>query len=57
MDYVAVYFSSKTLPKIESRPTYDSLKQLKKMIKANASSVVSDLGGGSQGHLGLVILE
>ena len=55
MDYVAVYFPFTTLPKIENRPTYDSMKKLRKMIKTNASSVVLDLGGGSHGHLGLVI--
>ena len=57
VSYVAAYFPFKTLQKIESRPTFDSLKKLKKMIKANASSVVSNLCGGSHGHLGLVIPE
>ena len=57
MDFVAAYFPFKTLPHIENRLTQDSLKKLKKMIKANASLVVSDLGGSSHGHLGLVIPE
>ena len=47
MDYVAAYLNFKTLPNIENRPTYNSLKKLRKMIKANALAVVSDLGGGS----------
>ena len=57
VDYVAAFFSFKTPEKTESRPTFDSLKKLKKMIKANASSVASNLGGGSHSHLDLVIPE
>ena len=57
MGYVAAYFPFKILPKIENRLTYESLKKLKKMIKVNSSLVVSNLGGGSRGHLGLVIPE
>ena len=49
VDYVAAYFSSK----IENILTYDILKNLKKMIKANAFSVVKNLGGDSHNHLGL----
>ena len=37
------------------RPTYNALKTLKKMIKANASSVISNLGGGLHSHLRLVV--
>ena len=33
---------------------YDTLKTLK-MIKTNASSVISNLGGGQHGHRGLVV--
>ena len=55
VDYVAAYFPFETLPKIKGKLTYDSMKQLKKMIKANASSVVSNLGDDSHSHLGLVI--
>ena len=55
IDCIAAYFPYKSLNKIIERPTYDSLKTLKKMVKANASFVISDTGGGQQGHLGLVI--
>ena len=45
VDYVSSYFPHKTLPKIDSRPAYDTLKKLKKIVKADAL----------HGHLGLVI--
>ena len=43
------------LPKIEGPPTYDSLAQLKDLIKANATSVTSTRGGGTHGYLGIVL--
>ena len=55
IDCVSLYFPHKIIEKTESRPTYDTLKKLQNMIKANASSVISDLGGGAHGHLGLVL--
>jgi hypothetical protein len=41
--------------KIIGKPNYHSLHELKKAIKANASSVASPLGGGSHGYLGAVL--
>ena len=55
IDYIAAYFPYKIFNKITERPTYDSLKTFKIMVKANASSVISNLGGAQHGHLGLVI--
>jgi hypothetical protein len=37
-----------------SDPNYESLAKLEKEVKANDKSVPSTLGGGNQGHLGLV---
>ena len=50
-----ITFEKPVLTKIRGEPTYESLKLLKKEIKRNAQSVPSDLGGGANGHLGLVI--
>ena len=44
-----------TLTKITGDPTYTRLAKIERKCKANAKSVRSDLGGGAQGHLGLVI--
>ena len=48
------YFQFPTLTKISGDPTYESLAKLTKECKANGKSVPSGLGGGRQGHLGLV---
>ena len=51
IDYVSSYFPHKVLPRIETRPTNNT------MIKANPYSVILNLGGGTHGYLGLVIPE
>ena len=43
--------------KIEGEPSYTTLTQLEKELKANASTVDSDLGGGDHGYLGLVLSD
>jgi hypothetical protein len=55
IDYVSTYFEFRTLTKIHGEPTYESLKSMTNQLKANACSVTSDLGGGSHGHLGLIM--
>jgi len=54
-DYASAIFEFPTLDKIHGEPTYTTLKTLKKQLKANGMSVLSDLGGGQFGHLGLVL--
>jgi hypothetical protein len=53
-NYRETYFQHPTLTKISGDPTYTSLAKLEREIKANGKSVPSTLGGGTQGHLGLV---
>jgi hypothetical protein len=48
------FFQFPTLTKIHGDPTYASLAKLTKECKANGKSVPTTLGGGLQGHLGLV---
>ena len=48
-------FEYPDLTPIDGTPTFNTLQQLIREIKANAMSVHSNLGGGSSGHLGLVI--
>ena len=57
VDYVASYFKYKTPTPIQGTPTYKALKRLKAELRANASSVECDLGGGNHGYLGLVLSE
>jgi hypothetical protein len=54
INYRENYFQHPSLTKIIGDPTYTSLAKLEKECKANGKSVRSTLGGGNQGHLGLV---
>ena len=53
-NYIETFFRHPMLTNIAGDPTYTSLAKIQHECKANAKSVRSDLGGGSQGHLGLV---
>ena len=55
IDYAASYFKYKTPTPIQGTPTNKTLKRLKTELRANASSVECDLGGGDHGYLGLVL--
>ena len=53
-DYTTL-FEYATLPKIHGEPDYEQLKNIKDKLKTNATKILSDLGGGRFGHLGLVL--
>ena len=57
VDYAGSYFKYKTPTPIQGTPTHKSLKRLKAELRANASSVETDLGGGDHGYLGLVLSD
>ena len=54
-DYANAYFPNPVIPKIVGQPNFEKLRALKKALIANAASVQSDLGGGTYGHLGLIL--
>jgi hypothetical protein len=51
----SIPFPHPELTPIIGKPTAATLKHLKKEVYANARSVHSDLGGGLNGHLGIVM--
>ena len=55
IDYATSFFKYKTPTPIHGAPTNKTLKRLKAELRANASSVESELGGGDHGYLGLVL--
>ena len=57
VDYKNSIFEYPVLTKINARPTYPSLKTIKNELKANAGKVQCELGGGANGHLGLVLTD
>jgi hypothetical protein len=54
INYRENYFQHPSLTKISGDPSYKNLAKLERECKANRKSVRSTLGGGLQGHLGLV---
>ena len=44
-----------TPTKIQGLPTYQTLRSLRDVLKANAASVETIIGGGTYGHLGLIL--
>ena len=57
IDYATVYFKYSVPTPITGEPTHKSLKQLKTELRANVSSVDTDLGGGDHGYLGLDLTD
>ena len=55
IDYTNNYFQYTELTPILGEPTYEALQIIKDQLKSNSSSVTSKLGGGSNGHLGLML--
>ena len=53
IDSLIESFPYPTIPRIEGRPTHQSIKELKTLLYENASSIPSTLGGGNHGHLGV----
>lgn len=48
-------FPNPSLPKIEGLPTYECLKEIRTLLKENATSIPCTLGGGDNGYLGMVV--
>ena len=50
-----LYFEYKVLPRIVGEPTFDSLHEMLKQLKANAAAVPCTLGGGANGYLVMLV--
>ena len=55
INYRNTHFETKDLAPICGEPTADTLLRLTNELKTNARSVLSHLGGGNHGHLGLIL--
>jgi hypothetical protein len=44
-----------SLPKVTGEPTFEDLKLIRRLLNINAMSVASYVGGGSHGHLGIIM--
>ena len=57
IDYINTSFEYLILTPIQGQPTYAGMKVIKDKMKANLISVATDLGGGANGHLGLMLTQ
>ena len=57
VDYTATHFRFPVPTPINGEPTNRTLKRLKTELRANGSSVETDLGGGDHGYLGLILTD
>jgi hypothetical protein len=48
-------FTHQNIPRIVGIPTYNSITLVANDLKANASCITSELGGGDLGHLALTV--
>ena len=55
VNYKYSYFEHPVLTTIRGEPTYETLHHIKKELKANTISVLTTLGGGNHGYLGMVL--
>jgi hypothetical protein len=54
-DELIAGFPHSSLPKVTVDPTFEDLKVIRRLLNTNAMSVASYEGGGSHGHLGIIM--
>jgi hypothetical protein len=50
-------FPHPILPPVEAEPDYQTINATRKFLQANSRAIDTHLGGGTLGHLGLIILD
>ena len=48
-------FPNSNIPPLTGEPNYDTLHELRQLLKENAASVASNRGGGVHGYLSIVV--
>jgi hypothetical protein len=54
-DELIAGFPHSSLPKVTGEPTFEDLKVIRRLLNTNATIVASYKGGGSHGHLGIIM--
>jgi hypothetical protein len=57
VEYVISFFPHPFLPSVTGEPGYHTLHEIRKMLRANARSIDTHLGGGAFGHLGVIFSD
>jgi hypothetical protein len=54
---VMASFPHPIFPPVEGEPDYQTISATRKFLQANLRAIDTHLGGGTLGHLGLIILD
>eukprot|EP00957_Ditylum_brightwellii_P144998 11043282-Ditylum_brightwellii.AAC.1 len=54
-DEIKVKFPHPTLQRVEGESDYASINAIMQQLYKNAATILSSLGGGAHGHIGLVM--
>jgi hypothetical protein len=54
---VIASFPHPVLPSVPGEPDYNTLQAIRKMLRENACSIETPLGGGAFGHIGVIISD
>jgi hypothetical protein len=54
---VMANFHRPILPPVEGDPDYQTINSTRKFLQANSRAIDTHLGGGTLGHLGLIISD
>jgi hypothetical protein len=57
VDEIINGFPNPVLPKIDNEPTFKDIQVKTRLMNANTISVPSMAGGGSRGHLGIIMTQ
>jgi hypothetical protein len=57
IEYVIASFPHPVLPTVQGEPDYQTIHATRKYLQANSRVIDTHLGGGTLGHLGLIILD
>ena len=55
VDDIVSKFPIKTLPRIDGEPTYESINNIMKILYANEATLPTTMGGGTHGHIGIIM--
>jgi phage gp36-like protein len=54
---VIARFSHPILPAVQGEPDYQTIHAIWKLLQANSRAIDTHLGGGTLGHLGLIVSD
>jgi hypothetical protein len=55
VEYVIVSLPHPVLPTVQGEPDYQTIHAIRKSLQANSRAIDTHLGGGTLGHLGLIV--